>query len=142
LARPPTAPSATPVVEQYWTLVGKRRGRIWYARRVRASAGKRLRVTFDGPWVLRREEERADVLGFFHTHPDGPPRPSRRDIRTMRAWVSCFGKPLLCVITSPVGFAGYRFDEHRSGGVALALVELFPRGILIGVDGDAGTVSS
>jgi proteasome lid subunit RPN8/RPN11 len=95
-------------------------------------------VQFDGPWVLEREERRHDVIGFLHTHPDGPPSPSRRDVRTMRAWCSAFGKPLLCLIASPNGVRGYRFDDDESEGVGLALVETFPRGVLIGVDADGG----
>jgi proteasome lid subunit RPN8/RPN11 len=95
-------------------------------------------VSFDGPWVLEREERRHDVLGFLHTHPDGPPTPSHRDVRTMRAWCSAFGKPLLCLIASPEGMRGFRFDDDESEGVALAHVETFARGIVIGVDGDGG----
>jgi proteasome lid subunit RPN8/RPN11 len=83
---------------------------------------------------LRREEERHDVLGFFHTHPDGPHSPSDRDVRTMRAWCSAFGKPLLCVIASPEALCGYCFDGDESEGVELEVVELFPRGVVIGVE--------
>ena len=74
------------------------------------------------------------MLGFFHTHPDGPSAPSDRDVRTMRAWSSAFGKPLVCVIAGPEGIAGYRFEDDESDGVRLKIVELFPRGVLIGVD--------
>jgi proteasome lid subunit RPN8/RPN11 len=95
-------------------------------------------VRFDGAGVLRREEARGDVLGFFHTHPDGAPSPSARDVRTMRAWCSSFGKPLLCVIASPEGLAGYRFDDDGSIGVALDSVVVFPRGVVIGVESDGG----
>jgi proteasome lid subunit RPN8/RPN11 len=129
-----------PSVEQYWTLVGHKRGRIWYARRVHHRKGTATSVQFDGPGVLEREEGRGDVLGFVHTHPDGPPRPSRRDVRTMHAWCSAFGKPLLCVIASPDGLAGYQFTDDCSNGVVLESVELFPRGVLIGVEADAGQV--
>ncbi len=124
-------------VERCWTLVGARRGRIWLARRIDERAGERLSVDFDGPAVLLREERRRDVLGFFHTHPDGPPRPSRRDLRTMRAWCSSFGKPMLCVIASPEGIAGFRFDDDGSAGDALEVVEVFPRDVVIGVERDA-----
>jgi proteasome lid subunit RPN8/RPN11 len=134
LARASTQSAATPVVELCWTLVGQRRGRVWLARRVRRSAGARTSVPFDGPWVLRREETRRDVIGFLHTHPDGPARPSARDVRTMRAWCSAFGKPLLCVIASPDGVTAFRFDDHQSEGVPLDGVEIFPRGVLIGVE--------
>jgi hypothetical protein len=56
----------------------------------------------------------------------------------MRAWCSAFGKPLLCVIASPEGAAGYRFagDGAASRGVKLAALELFPRNVLIGVEAD------
>jgi proteasome lid subunit RPN8/RPN11 len=121
-------------VEHCWTLVGQRRGRIWYARRLRHQTGERVQVHFDGPWVLRREEQRGDVLGFFHTHPDGPPQPSRRDVRTMRAWCSAFGKPLLCVIASPEGVGVYCFEDDTSEGTALPLIEVFPRGVVVAVE--------
>ena len=96
--------------------------------------GEHVQVAFDGDRVLQREERRGDVLGFFHTHPDGPPAPSRRDVRTMRAWSSAFGKPLICLIASPDGTAGFRFDHDESNGVPLKIVEVFPRGVVIGVD--------
>jgi proteasome lid subunit RPN8/RPN11 len=50
---------------------------------------------------MNREEKHGDVVGFLHTHPDGPAAPSKRDLRTMRAWWSAFGKPLLYLIASP-----------------------------------------
>jgi proteasome lid subunit RPN8/RPN11 len=127
-----------PPVEQYWTLVGERRGRIWYARRVHHRTGEATSVHFDGLRVLDREEKRGDVLGFLHTHPDGPPRPSKRDVRTMRAWCSAFGKPLLCVILCPEGLAGFQFEDDQSDGVVVATIEVFARGVLIGVETDAG----
>jgi proteasome lid subunit RPN8/RPN11 len=125
-----------PVVEQCWTLLGQHRGRIWYCRRVRHSRGERISVRFDGAWVLSREETHGDVVGFLHTHPDGPAAPSQRDVRTIQAWCSAFGKPLLCLIASPEDLRGYRFDDDESVGKALSLVELFPRGVVIGVDAD------
>jgi proteasome lid subunit RPN8/RPN11 len=108
---------------------------VWLCRRVQRVKGERASVRFDGAWALRREETRGDVVGFLHTHPDGPPSPSQRDVRTMRAWCTAFGKPLLCVIAGPDRLRGYRFDSHESTGVALAIMEAFPRGIVIGVDG-------
>jgi proteasome lid subunit RPN8/RPN11 len=91
-------------------------------------------VNFDGLGVLRREEERQDVLGFFHTHPTGPEEPSARDVRTMRAWCSAFGKPLVCAIACPEKLAAFRFDPDSTDGVPFAEVRLFPRGVVIGVD--------
>jgi hypothetical protein len=54
----------------------------------------------------------------------------------MHAWCSAFGKPLVCLIASPAGTAGYRFDDDASRGIPLADVEHFPRGVVIGVEAD------
>jgi proteasome lid subunit RPN8/RPN11 len=118
-------------VEQCWTLVGRRRGQIWLGRRLAPTTGDRASVRFDGLWVLEREERRHDVIGFLHTHPDGPHQPSERDRRTMHAWCSAFGKPLLCLIRGPERLAGFRFTD--ADDAELALVEVFPRGVIIGV---------
>src|SRR5262249_18019528 len=120
--------------EDCWILVGQRRGRIWFGRRLRSTSGDRTSVEFDGAWVLEREEKRHDVIGFFHTHPDGPDAPSSRDVRTMRAWTDSFGKPLICVISTPARVRGFRFDSFEAGAAPLSLVESFPRGVMIGVD--------
>jgi proteasome lid subunit RPN8/RPN11 len=124
----------TTAVEECWTLVGARCGRIWHLRRIDRCAGLKTSVRFDGLAALNREERRRDVMGFLHTHPDGPPDPSARDVRTMRAWCSAFGKPLLCVIASPRGLKAFQFVDDRSNGVAMLAVEIFPRGVVIGVE--------
>lgn len=85
--------------EVCYVLVGKRHGWLWYGKLVEKSIGTPSSVEFDWEWVLRREEQRGDILGFWHTHSTGP-EPSEQDIKTMRAWVSCFNKPLFCVIES------------------------------------------
>jgi len=121
------------VVEHCWTLVGLRRGPFWYARRVRKVTGKPASVEFDASWVLRREEDRGDVVGFYHTHPGGPPQPSKRDLRTMHAWVAAFGKPLLCLIESEGMVAAFRFDDDESDAIGL-VCECFPRGVVIVLD--------
>jgi proteasome lid subunit RPN8/RPN11 len=122
--------------EECWLLVGRRRGRIWHARQIGRCAGEPASVEFDGLATLRREERRRDVVGFLHTHPATATVPSRRDLDTMRAWVGALGKPLLCVIEGVDGLAGWRFDDDESDGERLLAVELFPRGVLIGVDAE------
>lgn len=117
-------------------LVGRRRGRVWHARRIGRCAGEPATVEFDGPAVLAREERRHDVVGFLHTHPSSAAVPSQRDLHTMRAWVSAFGKPLLCLIEGSDGLAGYQFDDDSSTGEPLLTVEVFPRGVVIGVEND------
>jgi hypothetical protein len=111
---------------------------VWFGRKAQGTSGSRTRVAFDGLWALRREEERRDVLGFLHTHPDGSLSPSRRDVRTMRAWASALGKPLLCVIAAAEGVSAWRFDDDRSDGVEVPEVQFFPRGVVIAVE-RAGT---
>jgi proteasome lid subunit RPN8/RPN11 len=117
-------------------LTGARRGRLWLGRLRAREVGEPCRVRFDGDRVLRREERCHDVVGFFHTHPGMPAVPSVRDRRTMRAWCSCFGKALLCVIAGCDGVRGYRFDDDTSLGIELELVERFPDGVIVGVDSD------
>jgi proteasome lid subunit RPN8/RPN11 len=83
-------------------------------------------VEFDWTKVIRREETFRDVLGFFHTHPQGLTRPSRRDVRTMQAWCDCLGKPLLCIIGEPgsadMQIHGYLFRNFRSRGRKVELM--------------------
>jgi hypothetical protein len=62
-------------------------------------------------------------------------------MRTMRAWCSAFGKPLWCIIASPTGLAGFRFDDDLSQSVAFAHVEIFPRGVIVGVESDGRQIS-
>jgi proteasome lid subunit RPN8/RPN11 len=126
-------------VEHCWTLIGRRRGRFWYARRTGHTLGEPASVEFDAAWALEREETKGDVVGFYHTHPAGPPLPSRRDLRTMRAWAGAFGKPLLCLIESDGELAGYRFDDDQSKGEKITACELWPRGVVIAYDAEAVT---
>jgi len=124
--------------EECWVLLGRRQGRVWYARRTSYTVGEVHEVGFDAAAVLAREEKRGDVVGFYHTHPAGRASPSTRDLKTMRAWVDSFGKPLLCLIEGVNGLVGYRFESDTCNGRALAVSERFPRGVVIGVDEDAG----
>ena len=115
-------------------LIGSRRGHIWHGRLRQRQTGESASVAFDWAWTLEREERRGDVLGFYHTHPDGPTTPSARDVRTMRAWVSCFGKPLLCVIMSGGALSAYLFQTDEDDGQPLSAVERFPRNVIVAVE--------
>ncbi|HEV7301680.1 MAG TPA: Mov34/MPN/PAD-1 family protein [Tepidisphaeraceae bacterium] len=119
-------------VEECWVLTGQRRGGVGMLRRRRHSIGEPTTVAFDAPWVLSREESHGDILGFLHTHPTGPAAPSRRDLRTMRAWTDAFGKPLLCLIAAPRCMAGFVFDggDHH----AVARIVQFDRGLTVAVE--------
>ncbi len=123
-----------PQVEQCWILIGRRQGSFWYARRTRPTSGNPSSVDFDADWVLEREESRGDVVGFFHTHPPGVPGPSDRDNRTMRAWVSAFGKPLLCLIETDRKVRACLYANDETEAKQITACELLPRGIVIAYD--------
>ncbi len=99
----------THFVEQCWVLIGMPDGKTgWRFRRRCKSSGGAASVEAAWNWALKREEQYGDVVGFYHTHPDGAgTQPSSRDIRTMQAWCSAFGKPLLCLVA-----AGKRLEGH------------------------------
>ncbi len=120
--------------EESAVLVGYRRGNLWYGRLRRWQVGTPSSVEVDWDWVLGREERHGDVAGFFHTHPPGLATPSARDVRTMRAWVSSFGKPLLCVIESDNVLTAtvYRSDEDE--GELLREAQRFPRNVIVGAE--------
>jgi hypothetical protein len=81
----------------------------------------------DGVWALSREESDGDVMGFFHTHPAGARcGPSHRDIRTMRAWCSALGRPLLCLIAEEPEIrtpAAYVFCSDEDNGTPVQILE-------------------
>ena len=112
--------NAAPIVETASLLTGTRDGRLWKCRLRFMSSGGPSRVEFDWAFVIDREERFGDVLGFYHTHPFGPGTPSPLDIRTMRAWCDCLGKPILCVIgvrdSTSGRVRGYLFRSNRSRG--------------------------
>ena len=86
-----------------YVLLGQVQNGILFARMSWKTRGEETSVLFDGERVLKREEAKGDVVGFYHTHPEGFLQPSGRDDRTMDAWTFCFGKPLLCVIATLQG---------------------------------------
>lgn len=117
-----------------YVLVGQRQGRVWLGRLRQRREGQAASVEFDWQWVLAREERHDDILGFYHTHPMGLGAPSDRDVGTMRAWVSCLGKPLLCVIESGDILGAYFFADDRDDGQMLDEVERFPRNAVVAVE--------
>jgi len=122
-----------PRCEECWVLVGERRSGIWLLRTLDRTVGKPESVEFDGPAALAREEQQGDVLGFWHTHPDFPATPSRRDVNTMQAWTSALGKPLLCIIEGTDGLQAYRFDDDDSQGIPAQVIR-FENDVLVAID--------
>jgi proteasome lid subunit RPN8/RPN11 len=76
-----------------------------------------MSVHLDWEWTLAREERFGDVVGFWHTHPQGAgTQLSARDIRTMQGWVSALGKSLVCVIAEHRQVRAYVFENDTSQG--------------------------
>lgn len=115
--------------EQSAVLLGHYRAGVWLARMKWTTYGTHDSVSFDWELVLGREERYGDVLGFYHTHPSGFFSPSQRDNRTMSSWVSCFGKPLLCLIECQDQWRGFEHDGVKF--TALSQVVPFSRGRVV-----------
>ena len=111
--------------EMCWTLLGAGRGSFWNCSLVNPIEGEPRRVEFSHSWVLRREETEGDVLGFMHTHPSGELAPSQTDVDTMRAWTSCLGKPLLCLIANRSRVKAFMFVDAECHGLVLAAAKRF-----------------
>jgi len=90
-------------------MLGKMKPHYVRGRLVKKTMGNAVSVKFDWNWVLKREEKKGDVLGFWHTHPNKDAEPSERDIKTMKAWTNCLGKCLFCVIQNSYTKRAYSF---------------------------------
>lgn len=118
------------MTEQCWVLLGAydENDEVWRLTARRHNDGQPASVEADWRWALAREEERGDVAGFAHTHPAGSgAEPSGRDVRTMAAWCSAFGKALVCLIAegeSLVNPAGYLFRDDGADPLLLTAFEL------------------
>ena len=116
--------------EESWILLGgfDEDGQFWRVHLHRHIDGQPASVEADWEWALDQEETLANVAGFAHTHPPGMGTdPSARDIRTMQAWCSALGKPLLCIIWTgdePGSAAAYVFQDDESAGVQTNAFEI------------------
>jgi transcriptional regulator with XRE-family HTH domain len=84
--------------EKSWVLLGGVNENLWWGRMTKQTQGLPCSVEFNYDWTLYREETKGDCRGWLHTHPSFSANPSERDHRTMKAWVTCFGKPLVACI--------------------------------------------
>lgn len=118
------------MTEQCWVLLGAydEKDKTWRLRARRHVSGQPASVEADWRWALQREEERGDVAGFAHTHPAGSGvRPSQRDVQTMEAWCTAFGKALVCLIAEGETLdepAGYLFSDASADPLPLTTFEL------------------
>ena len=101
--------------EESWVILGNWEDQLWWGRMRKMTNGEPCLVDFQSKVerLLKREEVKGDIIGFYHTHPGFSATPSSRDDRTMGAWVNCFGKSLLCVIKGVDGVRGYWYDNDE-----------------------------
>ena len=117
----------TTCIEICCVLLGEYRNGIWHAKLSWEKSGSHEAVEFDGRRVLEREERFGDVVGFYHTHPEGFCQFSERDRRTMYAWCFSFGKPLICAIGTSQGVKAWLFEPEKEHPEECRQVSAFKR---------------
>lgn len=108
-------------VEICYVLLGEIRENKLSAKMSWRKSGTPHSVQFDWNRVMNREEEHADVVGFYHTHPEGFSELSSKDESTMRAWTFCFGKPLICAVATSKGIRAWCFEIDGSSAELLEI---------------------
>lgn len=100
--------------ERYMLLLGENEGYFWWGRGDDKTTGIIGQVKFDANYVINQDEVYENVIGFYHTHPGMGASPSDRDHRTMKAWVCCLGKPLICIIKGCDGVRAWLYRDDES----------------------------
>lgn len=111
--------------EESWVLTGGVLGRLFWAHLSHRSEGHPGSVDFPYNWFIKREETKKDCVGMYHTHPGFSATPSLRDYSTMRGWITCFGKPLMCLIEGIDGLKAYWFFDDESECIPCHTVKQF-----------------
>ncbi len=117
--------------ENCWILVGENKKDLWWGKRMKRTEGEPCVVRFNPYWVIERDEKYHDIVGFIHTHPNFSAHYSGRDDLTMKAWVTCLGKPLVCCIQGVDGLKAwwYMDDENKPEAFDAKAI----RGLVFGV---------
>lgn len=102
--------------EQCWVILGRLFGAFWLGRISYLSQGSPSEVEFNASLILEREDDKHDVIGFVHTHPNTDASPSFTDHATMQAWVTALGKPLVCGIDGTDGLKSFVYTDDESKG--------------------------
>lgn len=103
--------------EQAWAILGNRYQHWAWGRLEPLASGTPTSVAFEEQPLLARFEEKRDLLGFAHTHPNFSVLPSQTDYQTLKAWSLVLGRPLLGLIfnqkQSFAAWFNYRFEQER-----------------------------
>lgn len=118
--------------EQCWILQGDNKdGILWWAQPHNQTEGMPASVDFDPKYVLEQEEATGAIVGFLHTHPGMMAHYSGRDDRTMKAWVACFGKPLVCCIFGTDGLRAWWFVDDENDPIEMDVQMV--NGVIFGI---------
>lgn len=117
--------------ENCWVLVGGWEEDIWWGKRVKPTEGTPVSVNFSAEYVIQRDTNHKDIVGFIHTHPGMTAHYSSRDKRTMEAWTLALGKPLVCCIQGIDGLRAWWFLDDESDPIEYQVKSL--RGLVFGV---------
>ena len=117
-------------LEHCWILLGGEDRKLWWGHCHKMTKGQPCSVDFDANYVLKMEETKSNVIGFYHTHPGMLAVPSDRDHRTMRAWHNSFGKSLVCVIKGSDGLRAWWYDDDESNPLECQVKQF--GGLLVG----------
>lgn len=100
--------------EVSWLMFGEVGQEFWHASLHDRRVGLPGTVTINAKVVLGIEDSPTlNLIGFAHTHPHWPAVPSATDERTMKAWVTCLGRPLICAIRGTDGWRVWWFLDDE-----------------------------
>jgi len=99
-------------VENCWFIYGLKIKKFYIGFVVKHSTGEASGVEFD--W--KKIYDSKYLIGFFHTHPRDVMGYSITDDTTMKAWVSCMWRDLICGIWNETRTqaACYLFKKNKS----------------------------
>jgi hypothetical protein len=98
--------------EECFILCGKRNRLCWWTNRLLLhSKGSAARVKFQRDYAL---QNRFEIIGWLHSHPNMPASPSQTDHTTMCAWVLTLGRPLVCCILGNDGLKVYWYLDDEN----------------------------
>ena len=98
--------------EIFYAIFGKRIGKYFFGKIDFFHEGVPTKVDFDSKRIIDEIESGKNLLGFYHTHPNMPAYMSQTDYATMKAWVDCEGKELLCLIDGHDKLCAFNCKNH------------------------------
>ena len=101
-------------IEHCWLIEGRKLPFGFLGKLRYLGSGQTHEVQFGWSEICDQEDQLGNVIGFLHTHPNTNARPSQTDLATMNAWVSAFGKSLICGIDGVDGLKSFLFSPNEA----------------------------